>query len=46
MIGNTQLHAELGKIPAPVCQLRKLHDTDTGKEKKTLQQQKEMVRPR
>jgi len=36
MIGNTQLHAELGKIPAPVCQLRKLHDTDTGKEKKNF----------
>lgn len=43
MIGNTQLHAELGKVPASVCQLRKPHDTDT---EKTLQQQWEMVKAR
>lgn len=45
MVENTQLKAELGEIPAPLCEARKPHDIAYS-HKKALQQQWETGKPR
>lgn len=43
MVGNTQLQAEPGKVPVPLCQARKPHDAAYSHKKKLCSSSEKQV---